>query len=60
VALSVPTRLLKLFAASGVLTPPALAKLVGEADLPGVVARQAGQLADMDFIAHAVTLGSAA
>jgi alkylation response protein AidB-like acyl-CoA dehydrogenase len=60
VALSVPTRLLKLFAASGVLTPPALANLVGEADLPGVVARQAGQLADMDFIAHAVTLGSAA
>ncbi|HEV2718899.1 MAG TPA: hypothetical protein VG323_02685, partial [Thermoanaerobaculia bacterium] len=47
VALSVPARLLKLFNAAGV-TPP-------EADLAGVFALQIGRLADLDFIARAIT-----
>ncbi len=47
VALSVPARLLKLFNSAGV-TPP-------DADLPGVLALQWGRLADLDFIARAIT-----
>jgi len=55
VALSVPTRLLKLFTASGVLEPDALASLEKAADLSGAVALQAGRLADMDAIARGIT-----
>jgi alkylation response protein AidB-like acyl-CoA dehydrogenase len=46
VALSVTTRLLKLFSSAGVSL---------EADLPGVIALQAGRLADLDFIARTIT-----
>jgi alkylation response protein AidB-like acyl-CoA dehydrogenase len=60
VALSVSTRLLKLFTAAEVLTPAALAAFCAEADLPGVVALQAGRLADLDFIARAITSPPAA
>jgi len=55
VALSVPTRLLKLFTASGVLEPDALASLEKAADLSGAVALQAGRRADMDAIARGIT-----
>ena len=47
VALSVPARLLKLFHSVGVVAP--------DADLPGVLAMQSGRLADLDFIAQAIT-----
>jgi len=57
VALSVPTRLLKLFSASEVLDPAAFEAFQAAADLPGAVALQAGRLADMDFIARAITTG---
>jgi alkylation response protein AidB-like acyl-CoA dehydrogenase len=55
VALSVPTRILKLFGASGVLEPAAFAEFRAAADLPGVFAQQQGRLADMDFIARTIT-----
>jgi hypothetical protein len=55
VALSVPVRLLKLFSASGVLTPAAFAEFSASADCAGAVAAQAGRLADMDDIAAAIT-----
>ena len=46
VAMSVPTRLLKV---SG--------DFLDAADLPGVVALQSGRIADLDFIARAITTG---
>jgi alkylation response protein AidB-like acyl-CoA dehydrogenase len=55
IALSVPTRLLKLFSASGVLDAPTFEKFRADADLSGAIALQAGRLADLDFIAHAIT-----
>ena len=55
VALSVPTRLLKLFSASGVLDAGKFEEFRTAADLPGVYALQSGRLADLDFIAHAIT-----
>jgi alkylation response protein AidB-like acyl-CoA dehydrogenase len=55
VALSVPTRLLKLFSASGVLAPTAFEDFHAAADLPGAIALQTGRLADLDFIARAIT-----
>lgn len=55
VALSVPTRLLKLFGASGVLDDAAFEELTAAADLPGVLALQSGRLADLDFIARQIT-----
>lgn len=58
VALSVPTRLLKLFTAAGVMTPEALAAFEAAADLHGAFALQAGRLADMDFIAREITTGN--
>ncbi|MCA1732143.1 MAG: hypothetical protein LC732_00900 [Acidobacteria bacterium] len=58
VAVSVPTRLLKLFSASNVLSVPAFEELYAAADLPGAMALQSGSLADQDFIAHAITLGA--
>jgi len=55
VAVSVPTRLLKLFSASEVLDPLAFADLQEAADLPGSMHLQAGRLADMDAIARMIT-----
>lgn len=55
VALSVPARLLKLFAASGVLTRSAFEAVSVSADLQGSVELQAGRLADMDLVARAIT-----
>jgi len=55
VALSVPTRLLKLFAGAGVLDEAALAELSAAADLDGAVALQAGTMADMDLVARLIT-----
>lgn len=55
VAVSVPTRLLKLFSASDVLDPIAFEELRAAADLPGALALQSGRLADMDFIAKEIT-----
>jgi hypothetical protein len=49
VALSAPLRLAKAFAASGV------ADLRAAADLDGAMAMQSGRLADLDFIARAIT-----
>jgi len=57
-AVSVPTRLLKLFSASNVLSAAAFEELCAAADLRGAMALQAGSLADQDFIAHAITLGA--
>ncbi len=57
VALSVPTRLMKLFSASGILDASELDDLQRTADLPGAIATQSGRLADMDFVAKAITLG---
>lgn len=55
VAVSVPTRLLKLFAGSGLFAATKIAELTAEADLAGAVAAQAGVLADMDLIAARIT-----
>lgn len=59
VALSASARMLKLFSASGVLEPAAIEDFEKAADLPGAFAMQAGRLADMDFIARAITTGNA-
>lgn len=58
VALSVPTRLTKLFSAAGILEPAEFKDLLAAADLEGAMTLQSGRLADYDFIAHAITLGS--
>ncbi len=58
VALSAPMRLLKLFSASRILQPDAFERFRASADVPGAIALQSGRLADLDFIAHAITLGS--
>jgi len=55
VRLSVPTRLLKIIAGSGVLDAEAMADLVSAADLTDAIARQAGTLADMDYVAKTIT-----
>lgn len=55
VALSVSTRLLKLFSASEVLEPEAFNLLSTAADLPGTLALQSGRLADLDMIARTIT-----
>ena len=54
-ALGVPSRMLKLFAASDALEPSVLNELMEKADLPGAVALQAGTLADMDLVARTIT-----
>jgi alkylation response protein AidB-like acyl-CoA dehydrogenase len=54
VALSVPTRLLKLFSASDVLAADQFQALSAAADLTGAVALQQGRLADQDAIAAAL------
>ncbi len=55
VALSVPSRMLRLFVGSGVLDEEATRELIERADLPGAVALQAGTLAEMDAVANAIT-----
>jgi alkylation response protein AidB-like acyl-CoA dehydrogenase len=55
VLLSATTRLLKLFSASGVLSDAAFAELRAAADEPGMLLAQRGRLADMDYIARAIT-----
>ena len=55
VRLSVPSRLLKVFAGSGVLDEAEMTDLVAEADLNAAIMRQAGTLADMDFVAKTIT-----
>lgn len=55
VALSVPTRLLRLFAGSGLFDEAKVAELVSKADLAGAVTAQAGVIADMDLIASLIT-----
>ena len=55
VALSVSTRLLKLFSASEVLEPESFHVLSTVADLPGILALQSGRLADLDTIARTIT-----
>lgn len=55
IAVSVPTRILKVFSAAGVLTHAQYEELGVAADLSGAVAMQAGRLADMDFIAQTIT-----
>ncbi len=57
VALSAPMRLLKLFSASRVLEASQFETFRAAADLQGAIALQSGRLADLDFIAHAITLG---
>ena len=57
VAVVVPTRLLKLFRASGVLEAAAWEELRGAADLSGALELQSGRLADLDLIARAIMVG---
>ena len=55
VAVSVPTRLLKLFAGSGLFDTKQIAELIAKADPVAAIAAQAGVLADMDLIAAKIT-----
>jgi alkylation response protein AidB-like acyl-CoA dehydrogenase len=57
VAVSVPTRLVKLVSASCVLDAAGFDDFLAAADLPGAIALQSGRLADLDFIARAITTG---
>lgn len=51
IAMSVRSRLLKLFAGSGALDQASMQHLFEQADMSGAVADQAGLLKDMDFVA---------
>ena len=55
VLLSVTTRLLKLFSASDLVSSRALQDLRAAADAADPLEAQRGRLADMDFIAAAIT-----
>ncbi len=55
VAVSVPTRLLRLFAGSGLVDAARIAELNEMADFTGAITAQRGVLADMDFIAATIT-----
>jgi alkylation response protein AidB-like acyl-CoA dehydrogenase len=55
VAVSVPSRLLKLFSGAGTLCSSDLDALVARADLPGIIRLQQGCVADMDYIASEIT-----
>jgi hypothetical protein len=57
VALSVTSRLTRLFAASDLLGPAELDAFVASADHAGAVRLSAGRLADLDFIAREITRG---
>lgn len=55
VALSVPTRLVKLFGSASILDAATYDDLVATADLGSAFAMQSGRLADLDFIAREIT-----
>jgi len=55
VGLSVPSRLLKLFAGSDMLDEARMNELIEKADLQGAIVLQAGTLADMDLVARRIT-----
>jgi alkylation response protein AidB-like acyl-CoA dehydrogenase len=55
VALSVPTRLLSVFSASGILGAEEMCRVQRMGDLEGAVALQAGRLADMNLVAEKIT-----
>lgn len=55
VALSVPIRLLGLFAGSGLIDDEKMADFTAKADLPGAIALQAGTMEDMDLVARLIT-----
>ncbi len=55
VALDVPTRVLRVMTAAGAIEPGELARLGELGNLPQAIADQSGRLADMDFIAQAIT-----
>jgi len=57
VALAVRVRLLKLFSASAVLEPVVFENFRVAAGLEEAIAMQSGRLADLDFIAKAITTG---
>ncbi len=60
VAVSVPTRILKAFSAAEALRREQFQALARAGDLGEAIALQAGRLADMDFIAQAITGQAAA
>jgi len=55
VALSVPARVLKVMAQAGSVDPADFARLVASGGLNDAIAAQHGRMADMDFIAGAIT-----
>jgi alkylation response protein AidB-like acyl-CoA dehydrogenase len=55
VALSVPVRLLKLFAGSGLIDDEKMKAFIESADLPGAIARQEKVMDDMNFVAKTIT-----
>ncbi len=55
VAVSVPTRILKVTSASGMVEPADMARLGELGNLSQAIADQTGRLADMNFIAQAIT-----
>jgi len=55
VRLNVPTRLLRVFSGSGALDEAETTDLLAEADLNAAVARQAGTIPDMDYVAKTIT-----
>jgi alkylation response protein AidB-like acyl-CoA dehydrogenase len=55
IALSVPTRLLKVIASAGTLDAAEYARLAELGSLSEALGHQAGRLADMDFIARTIT-----
>ena len=57
-AMSVTTRLLKLFSASALFNGAVFGEFRAAADLNGVIALQIGRLSDLDYIAREITVGS--
>ncbi len=55
VGLSVPTRLLKLFAGSGLIDDEKMKEFTQKADLSGAITLQAGTMNDMDIVAKIIT-----
>jgi hypothetical protein len=55
VAVEVPSRLLKLFSASGLVSAEDMKGFIAEADLPGAIALRASVINDMDFVAETIT-----
>jgi alkylation response protein AidB-like acyl-CoA dehydrogenase len=55
IAITVPMRVLKVMASAGTVEPAELARLMELGNLSQAITDQAGRLADMDFIAQAIT-----